>query len=72
MATANKLRIGILGASGYTGAELLRLLVRHPGVDIRLLTADRQAGRPLAEIFPHLGTLDLPVPVKLETKATRA
>ena len=65
MATANKLRIGILGASGYTGAELLRLLARHPGVDIRLLTADRQAGRPLAEIFPHLGTLDLPVPVKL-------
>jgi N-acetyl-gamma-glutamyl-phosphate reductase len=65
MATANKLRIGILGASGYTGAELLRLLARHPGVDIRLLTADRQAGRPLGEIFPHLGTLDLPVPVKL-------
>jgi N-acetyl-gamma-glutamyl-phosphate reductase len=66
MATANKLRIGILGASGYTGAELLRLLALHPGIEIRLLTADRQAGKPLADIFPHLGRLDLPVPVKVE------
>jgi N-acetyl-gamma-glutamyl-phosphate reductase len=66
MTTANKLRIGILGASGYTGAELLRLLALHPGIDIRLLTADRQAGKPLSEIFPHLGRLDLPVPVKVE------
>jgi len=63
---ANKLRIGILGASGYTGAELLRLLAQHPGAEIRLLTADRQAGKPLAEIFPHLGRLELPVPVKVE------
>ena len=55
MTTANKVRIGILGASGYTGAELLRLLALHPGVEIRLLTADRQAGKPLSEIFPHLG-----------------
>ena len=66
MTPANKLRIGILGASGYTGAELLRLLALHPGIDIRLLTADRQAGKPLSEIFPHLGRLDLPVPVKVE------
>jgi N-acetyl-gamma-glutamyl-phosphate reductase len=65
MAITNKLRIGILGASGYTGAELLRLLARHPGVELRLLTADRQAGKPMAEIFPHLGGLDLPVPVKI-------
>ncbi|HSY86850.1 MAG TPA: N-acetyl-gamma-glutamyl-phosphate reductase [Verrucomicrobiae bacterium] len=66
MTTANKLRIGILGASGYTGAELLRLLALHPGVEVRLLTADRQAGKPLAEIFPHLGGLDLPSLVKIE------
>jgi N-acetyl-gamma-glutamyl-phosphate reductase len=66
MAITNKLRIGILGASGYTGAELLRLLARHPGVEIRLLTADRQAGKPIAEIFPHLGALDLPVTVKVD------
>ncbi len=66
MAITNRLRIGILGASGYTGAELLRLLVRHPGVELRLLTADRQAGKPIAEIFPHLGGLGLPIPVKIE------
>jgi N-acetyl-gamma-glutamyl-phosphate reductase len=66
MATTNKLRIGILGASGYTGAELLRLLARHPGVELRLLTADRQAGKPPAEIFPHLGALELPHLVKIE------
>ncbi|MEA2782033.1 MAG: N-acetyl-gamma-glutamyl-phosphate reductase [Rhodospirillaceae bacterium] len=65
MAIANKLRIGILGASGYTGAELLRLLARHPGIEIGLLTADRQAGKPPAEIFPHLGGLDLPDLVKI-------
>ncbi|WP_119458344.1 N-acetyl-gamma-glutamyl-phosphate reductase [Rhodospirillaceae bacterium SYSU D60014] len=66
MATTNRLRIGILGASGYTGAELVRLLTRHPESEIRLLTADRQAGRPLAEVFPHLGGLGLPDLVKVE------
>ena len=56
----NKVGVAILGASGYTGAELVRLLARHPGVDIRALTADRKAGQTLAEAFPHLGGLDLP------------
>ena len=60
MAGTNRLRVGILGASGYTGAELVRLLSRRPQVEIRLLTADRQAGKPLAEVFPHLGHLKLP------------
>jgi len=69
MATTNRLRVGILGASGYTGAELVRLLARHPQVEIRLLTADRQAGRPLAEVFPHLGGLTLPTLVRVEEAA---
>src|SRR5882724_9647158 len=60
------MRIGILGASGYTGAELVRLLARHPQVEIRLLTADRQAGKPLAEVFPQFGHLKLPTLVKIE------
>ena len=59
MAITNKLRIGILGASGYTGAELLRLLARHPGVEIKLLTADRQAGKPIAELAVTNGASDL-------------
>ena len=40
-----KAKIGVLGASGYTGAELLRLLIRHPRVEIALLTAERRAGQ---------------------------
>ncbi len=64
--TANRVRIGILGASGYTGAELLRLLARHPAAEIAFLTADRSAGKPLGEIFPHLAHLDLPDLVRLE------
>ena len=56
----SKLAVAILGASGYTGAELVRLLARHPGVDIRALTADRKAGQGIAETFPHLNGLDLP------------
>ncbi|WP_207478935.1 N-acetyl-gamma-glutamyl-phosphate reductase [Arenibaculum pallidiluteum] len=59
-------RIAILGASGYTGAELLRLLVRHPGARIAALTAERQAGKPMAEVFPHLAHLGLPPLVKVE------
>ncbi len=52
--------VGILGASGYTGGELVRLLARHPNVAIRVLTAERRAGRAMAEVFPHLAGLDLP------------
>lgn len=56
----SKLGIAILGASGYTGAELVRLLAKHPGVDLRVLTADRKAGQDIAQAFPHLGALSLP------------
>ncbi|HRW29025.1 MAG TPA: N-acetyl-gamma-glutamyl-phosphate reductase [Emcibacteraceae bacterium] len=55
-----KLRTAILGASGYTGAELIRLLQRHPYVEIVLLTADRKAGEPIEQVFPHLGGEGLP------------
>lgn len=53
-------RIGILGASGYTGADLVRLLAVHPHVEIALLTAERSRGRKIEEVFPHLGHLALP------------
>jgi N-acetyl-gamma-glutamyl-phosphate reductase len=58
-------RIAILGASGYTGAELVRLLSRHPAADIRALTAERQAGKPLREVFCHLAPLNLPDLVRI-------
>ena len=46
-----KAKIGVLGASGYTGSELVRLLLRHPRVEIALLTADRAPGRRCARCF---------------------
>ena len=63
---SNKLRIAILGASGYTGAELVRLLSRHPHVQIVALTADRQAGKPASEVFPQLVLADLPNLTKID------
>ena len=63
---SNQLRVAILGASGYTGGELLRLLVRHPFAEIVLLTADRRAGEPVAAVFPHLGPHQLPDFVSLD------
>ncbi len=53
-------RIAILGASGYTGAELVRLIATHPGMEIAGLTADRKAGQGMGQVFPHLRHLDLP------------
>ncbi len=50
----------ILGASGYTGAELVRLISSHPEMRIQALSADRKAGREMSEVFPHLRHLDLP------------
>lgn len=55
-----KIRTAILGASGYTGAELIRLLLRHPHVEIVLITADRKAGQTIESVFPHLGGEGLP------------
>src|SRR5271170_414708 len=55
-----KAKIGVLGASGYTGAELVRLLLRHPRVDIVLLTADRRAGKAMADVFAQFSPYALP------------
>lgn len=59
-------RIAILGASGYTGAELVRLIATHPAMRIVALSADRKAGMTMAEVFPFLRHLDLPSLVKIE------
>ncbi|WP_375256833.1 N-acetyl-gamma-glutamyl-phosphate reductase [Citreimonas sp.] len=52
--------IAIIGASGYTGAELIRLLATHPEMRITALAANSKAGQPLSAVFPHLRHLDLP------------
>jgi N-acetyl-gamma-glutamyl-phosphate reductase len=48
-----KLKIGILGSTGYTGAELIRLLVNHPGVEISWLTSEKFSGKKISEVFPQ-------------------
>lgn len=48
------IKVGIVGGTGYTGAELLRLLARHPAVDLRAVTSRNQAGRALADALPNL------------------
>lgn len=53
-------RVAILGASGYTGAELVRLIATHPSMEIVGLSADRKAGQEMAEVFPFLRHLRLP------------
>jgi N-acetyl-gamma-glutamyl-phosphate reductase len=55
-----KKKIGILGASGYTGADAVRLLARHPNVEIAALTANAHAGQAMADVFPHFFMLQLP------------
>jgi N-acetyl-gamma-glutamyl-phosphate reductase len=54
------IRIGILGASGYTGADLIRLAACHPNIEIGVLAASSHAGKPLAEVFPHFAVLAAP------------
>jgi N-acetyl-gamma-glutamyl-phosphate reductase len=58
--------IAILGASGYTGAELVRLIASHELMNIVAMSAERKAGQEMAEVFPHLRHLDLPKLVKID------
>ena len=53
-------KIAIIGASGYTGAELIRLISTHPGIEIAALAANSKAGQSMAAVFPFLRHLDLP------------
>jgi N-acetyl-gamma-glutamyl-phosphate reductase len=69
---AAKAKIGVLGASGYTGAELVRLLLRHSRVEIVLLTADRRAGRTMADVFPQFSPYALPKLTSIEAADWKA
>ncbi len=59
-------KIAILGASGYTGAELVRLISTHRGMRITALAANSRAGQSMARVFPHLRHLELPDLVRIE------
>jgi N-acetyl-gamma-glutamyl-phosphate reductase len=63
---AKKAKIGVLGASGYTGSECVRLLLRHPQAEIVLLTADRRAGQEMRDVFPQFSPFALPKLVPID------
>ncbi len=54
------MRVGVFGASGYAGLELLRILLRHPTFELAAVTSEKRAGQPVGDAFPSLrGQLDL-------------
>ena len=63
---ATKAKIGVLGASGYTGGELVRVLLRHPRAEIALLTAERSAGKAMRDVFPQFSPFALPQLVAID------
>jgi N-acetyl-gamma-glutamyl-phosphate reductase len=69
-----KLTIAIVGSSGYTGGELMRILLNHPNVSVTSITSEKSAGQPIGSIFPHLAGLTTLVcePLDPETIAKKA
>src|ERR1700731_4322023 len=63
---STKAKVGVLGASGYTGSECVRLLLRHPQAEIVLLTAERKAGQEMREVFPQFSPFALPKLVPID------
>jgi N-acetyl-gamma-glutamyl-phosphate reductase len=60
MSAMKKIRAGIIGASGYTGQELVRLLLQHPDAQIAAVTSQNYAGKSFADVFPAFtGQIDL-------------
>ena len=59
-------KVGILAGTAYSGIELMRILNRHPEADIVSVTGRSSAGKTLAEVFPHLGPVDLTITEELE------
>jgi N-acetyl-gamma-glutamyl-phosphate reductase len=58
--TNKNIKVGIIGASGYTGSELIRLILKHPNINLEFAAANNNAGQKLNEIFPYLyGTNDI-------------
>src|SRR6187431_2890557 len=48
------IKVGIVGGTGYTGVELLRILAQHPQAELRAITSRKEAGTPVAAMFPNL------------------
>ncbi|MFB2919256.1 MULTISPECIES: N-acetyl-gamma-glutamyl-phosphate reductase [Aerosakkonema] len=73
MGDMGRVPVGIVGASGYGGVQLVRLLKEHPGVELVYLGGESSAGKPFSDLYPHLGhQVDLTIePIDLEKIAAR-
>src|SRR5487761_797112 len=60
MASHDRVKVAILGASGYSGIEAVRILAGHPFVEISVLTSEHYTGREVADVYRHLLGVDLP------------
>ncbi len=60
MATRDKVRVAVVGASGYSGIEAVRILAGHPFAEISVLTSEHYAGREVADVYRHMAGIDLP------------
>jgi N-acetyl-gamma-glutamyl-phosphate reductase len=60
MASQGKVKVAVLGASGYSGIEAVRILAGHPFVEMTVLTSEHYAGREVADVYRHLAGIDLP------------
>jgi N-acetyl-gamma-glutamyl-phosphate reductase len=60
MASSSRVKVAVLGASGYSGIEAVRILAGHPFVELSVLTSEHYAGREVAEVYRHLAGIDLP------------
>lgn len=62
----SRIKVGIINVTGYAGAELTRILARHPLVQITSVTGRSAIGQKLAQVFPHLSALDLTITSDVE------
>src|SRR6202041_3675695 len=60
MASRNKVKVAVLGASGYSGIEAVRILAGHPFVELSVLTSEHYAGREVTDVYRHMAGVDLP------------
>src|SRR5713226_6775623 len=60
MVPDNRVKVAVLGASGYSGIEAVRILAGHPFVELAMLTSEHYAGREVTEVYRHMAGIDLP------------
>ena len=57
MVNSRRVPVGIVGASGYGGVQLVRLLMDHPEVELVYLGGESSAGKSFADLYPHFGNI---------------